>query len=824
MTDLYDTQRSYEDLASRLGAARYRAEKPMPWAGERRPYEKEESELPPGQLLLKKQIEPVAQAIQAKIDDFIAGKAGRYAATVWVFLAELDPKVLAYLTCRRVINAMGKEETLTAVARAVGALIEEHYASEEFAKADPGLAKWVERRVKQASGVHRRLLQQAALRINEVRGLEWTVATQLQVGTALVELYADVTGMAEMASTKTKGGRNAYAVVPTEKCAAWLEEAHGRCELLAPMHLPMVVPPRDWKSAVNGGYLTRVGSVRLVKTRRKETIDDYLSSDLSRVMDAVNRVQQTPWAINRSILAVLEEALERSWGCPGVPGTMDVPIPLRPAGIPADVRLGDLPKDQQKTLKEWKAKAAEAHAENGRRRAQRIELAQKLWVSREFAQYDAIYFPHNLDFRGRVYPVPALLNPQGDDLTKGLLQFGRGKPLGETGAFWLAVHIANCAGYDKASFEDRVEWVRANEDGIIASALSPWDNYIGADGAEKPPMWQDSDSPWCFLAAAQAWAGYKLNGPDYVCHIPVSMDGSCSGLQHYSAMLRDPVGGAAVNLVPAEKKADIYNEVAVRVNAVIAAMDPEAEPMAAVWAGKVTRSVVKQPTMTYAYSATVNGMRNQIMDAIRKQGLEIEEPFAAAGWLAKLVLDAIRETVFAAASAMDFLMETAEASVAAELPLVWTTPDGLPVVQDEREEVAKTQTVYWHGQRLRLAVFEETKKLSKRRNKSALPPNFVHSLDATHLRLAVVLGHANGIVDWAVVHDSFGTHAADVDLLHAVLRQSFIDLYQENPLSSIRNATAQRIELTGGSPDLPPVPPTGTLELEAVMDSDFCFA
>lgn len=36
-------------------------------------------------------------------------------------------------------------------------------------------------------------------------------------------------------------------------------------------------------------------------------------------------------------------------------------------------------------------------------------------------------------------------------------------------------------------------------------------------------------------------------------HAPVMMDGSCNGLQHYAALGLDRPGGAAVNIMPADK-------------------------------------------------------------------------------------------------------------------------------------------------------------------------------------------------------------------------------------------------------------------------------
>jgi DNA-directed RNA polymerase len=88
---------------------------------------------------------------------------------------------------------------------------------------------------------------------------------------------------------------------------------------------------------------------------------------------------------------------------------------------------------------------------------------------------DTFYLPHNLDFRGRAYPLVPHLNHMGDDLSRGLLLFGETKPLGERGLRWLKVHLSNLYGYDKATFEERVEFVHKHLDDIFDSAENPLD-------------------------------------------------------------------------------------------------------------------------------------------------------------------------------------------------------------------------------------------------------------------------------------------------------------------------------------------------------------
>ncbi len=54
----------------------------------------------------------------------------------------------------------------------------------------------------------------------------------------------------------------------------------------------------------------------------------------------------------------------------------------------------------------------------------------KLNTARAFCKIKYFYFPHNVDFRGRVYPVPPHLNHMGNDLSRGLLMLGKGEKLG----------------------------------------------------------------------------------------------------------------------------------------------------------------------------------------------------------------------------------------------------------------------------------------------------------------------------------------------------------------------------------------------------------
>jgi hypothetical protein len=49
---------------------------------------------------------------------------------------------------------------------------------------------------------------------------------------------------------------------------------------------------------------------------------------------------------------------------------------------------------------------AATHQKNAMTLSRRLAMSQRLWVAQKFAEEETIYFPHELDFRGRIYPVP----------------------------------------------------------------------------------------------------------------------------------------------------------------------------------------------------------------------------------------------------------------------------------------------------------------------------------------------------------------------------------------------------------------------------------
>lgn len=789
-----------------LGEARYSRARPMPWRTETSKTE-EEANLPPGQHLLRLAVEPTAEAIREFVAKAHEGRAGRrHSAVKWLELAR--PEEVAYLTARVALNMSAHQAQLQSVAIHLASRIIDHVDMVAFKDQNRAGYSGLVNKSRFATASKRRLLAVRQMLAREGVHVAIPTAEKLHLGMAALELLIDATGLFVVDIRKMPQGR-VYYIRASEAVAKWLNEQHARSALLEPVLLPMVVRPRRWKNPRAGGYLRPILGRGLVRWRGRGNMELLEGADLPKVYEAVNHIQETPWRINRRVLDAMREVWDGGGRLGGLPPRDDLPMPGKPT---------DFETNEEAKLR-WKREAAGVHERNAQLFSQRLAVQQRLWIAERFAEETAIWFPHGLDFRGRVYPLAVTgVHPQADDAGKALLDFAHGLPLGKSGAYWLAVHIANLFGVDKVSFADRVQWTYDHAAQLIDSALNPLDG---------DRFWTTADSPWMALAAAFEFAEFLDKGETYVSHLPIPLDGSNSGLQHFSALLRDPEGAAAVNLVPSTAPNDVYDEVARRAQQRV---DGDNDPAAAVWkGGRVTRKIAKRPTMTYVYSATRYGVQAMILETLRELDAEGEpylggaDNYEAAHYLSYIMFDAIAEVVSAATNAMEWLRSVAKIASDAGTPLTWTAPDGFPIRQDYRIPYGKRVDVHWQGRVIQLMVAQDSSEPDSRGNANGIAPNFVHSLDAAHLRSLARATKRAGIDHLGVVHDSFATHAARTDELAKLLRSTFVDQYEPDLLGRFYDEVYAELP-PAWAPALPPPPQLGSLDLDEVRRAPYLFA
>ncbi|WP_130920878.1 DNA-directed RNA polymerase [Phascolarctobacterium faecium] len=796
-----------------------------------------------GQKFIAHQYSNVFEAVKLFVENTLAPKRGVKPAYVSILfeMVELYKEekdqmysLLAFSALSTLMDNMmrRKELFMSNVSQWIGKEIQDEYNLTRYLSQKPSrepiVTKGIDQRVQ---SFYRRAYAIAWMKRDGYQAPKWDKQDLMQLAASLINIIITTTNYFEYNQQGT-----ALHIQPTQSLLdAW---STNEDNVVANSYrlCPTIIPPKPWTTYDDGGYYGELQSIStLLRFHDQRTVfgKKYLKKlgqmELTGVRKAINSIQATPWKINKKVLAVIQDVMELGGGRAGIPYINEAPKPMV---------LPNAPTEEQ--LKEYRKVMVGYYKDETRRKSLALRALGNINLAKEYAKYDKIYFPCNMDFRGRVYPIPNF-SFQGDDLNKGLILFADAPACEDMEDInWLAVHGANLAGVDKVSYDDRIQWVKDNELEILASALDPLANTF----------WMNQDEPCQFLAFCFEWQAWKQwetehgSPKGFVSGIPVAFDGTCSGLQHFSAILRDPVGGAAVNLLPSDKPNDIYGVVAEKVNVAIGedlrsgtlddVIDTKikfgTKTLAQLWRMYgVTRKVTKRSVMTLAYGSKEYGFRDQIFEDIIKKDMQEQKDasvfteencWQASAYMAKLIWNAVRTTVVAAVDGMKWLQDCAKLVTKKGQVVTWTTPMGLPVQQSYMECVSTQVRLRCAGKNIRLYGLNVTGNIDKRAQAQGVAPNFIHSMDASHLQLTVCIAAELGIRHFAMIHDSYGSPVAQAKTMYKAVRQSFIEMYTEQDvLENFKND----MELLSDS-KLPSIPAKGTLNLTDILDSRYIFS
>lgn len=770
-----------------------------------------------GVTLMKHSVVSLSKAIVSYLEESFAGKIGKTRQAAQL-LNIIDPEKAAYLTLKVVMDGVSNRYPLTKVAMAIANHLEDEVKFSVFESKDKGWFQVIRNEVTKRTS-NRQVRRYALIHTMNKKALidfsPWSHLDKLNVGCRLIDLLIQATGIVEVKTHVYGKKKRTTYVIATPKTLDWIERVNRSGELLSPFYLPCVIPPRDWTSPTDGGYHTdSLRPLPMIKTFNRKYLEEMASVEMPLEYKAVNGLQKTKWQVNSFVLDVMQTAWDSGEPWKGIPAREDLVIPPSPN---PNIDKADMDEPQRLAFVQWKSEAAKIYQANNRTTSKRIQFSRTLSLAQRFRDKE-FYFPYQSDFRGRKYTVVSFLSPQGAPFAKALLTFADSLPIeNDEQAMWLAVHGANSYGYDKASLHDRYQWVKDNSTTIMECGEDPLENRF----------WTTADEPWMFLAFCREWMGYCKQGFGFMSSLPIGLDGSNNGLQHFSAMLRDPVAGAATNLIPFDQPQDIYQRVADKVVVMLKVKAAEGDEDAQKWLDfGVTRKCTKRPVMVLPYGGQRYSCREYIEDYIRER-VEAGEVnpwdtdlFKPSHYLTSYVWEAIGETVTSARLAMDWIQGIAKEVAKKNLPLLWTSPSGFVVQQQYPSFRERRINTYIDNVLVKPTVNElDFANLDKRRSVNGASPNFVHSLDAAAMTLTICKAVDVGIRDYAMIHDSYGVHAHHTPKLAALLREAFVEMYtNHDPLKDFLEAAQQVLEET---PDLPA---KGTLDINQVLSSDFFFS
>lgn len=792
----------------------------------------EESTTQYGQRLLSHAIVPFSDSIRAWLKEHGEVRAGRRTAAE-APLRALTPEVLAFLTTRSVLDSISLRSSFATASGQIGGMVEDETRFNWLRKNHAPLFRKLERQLERSMSYHHKrtvivhTMNKAGIaarpgeKTKDVAVFSpWDAALRLKVGSVLIDLLAKSTGLVETTTIRS-GRKTQIELRATAKTMEWIQNFNAYAEVLEPLWVPMVEPPAAWTGAWGGGYTgEELPVLPLVKRVPESYLKSLDTANMPEVYAAVNALQNTPWKINQRVFGVLRHFWDLGRTVGGLPQSEDDQLPTKPLDI-------DTNTDARKA---WKQRAARIHASNAALRSTRLQARKLMNLAQKLSAAPKFYYPYQMDFRGRIYTVATFLTPQGSDLARSLLLFADGATINDdTDAYWLAVYGANLFGKDKITFEERVKWVKENRAAILATAADPLANQ----------WWMDADEPWQFLAWCMEWSGWQTTGPGFQTHLPVCLDGTNNGLQLLSMLVRDEVAAKATNVTPSDSPADIYGDVARRVIDLMKEESvTECKAHADYWlAFGVDRKTTKRPVMVLPYGGTFHSCRGYVsewyQDTAKARGVELPEFRVVAArchYLAKKIWEGIEFCVGRPREAMTWLQECASLFSKQNLPISWVSPSGFPVLQAYKDwKVRRVHTTL--GSHVMISMREEhPTKLSPSRQKNGISPNVVHSCDAAALVRTIALCQQQGIQHYAMIHDSYGTHAPRVHDMAATLRRAFVSLFSPDFLEALRVQLQAQLDAVGakdkkGNPVIvPSVPAYGSLDVTQLYESEFFFA
>ena len=582
---------------------------------------------------------------------------------------------------------------------------------------------------------------------------------------------------------------------------------------------PVNTPPKPW---IQDAYHEETG-ISVIKKGYEDALRYYENHDMTYIVETLNKLNNTGWRINDFVFDVYKQCMHNN-------------------------------KNPFKFTKEI----------DPIKRASLIIEAEAIQRLAEKHLGKAFYHLYNLDFRGRIYPNTAFLHEQSSDNAKGILILDEPVLLGDVGYYWLCVHTANVWGNDKVSLDDRVEWVSENITNIFDYVENP---LVNTD-------WMNADKPFSFLAACyelyiiHEWMNNGNDVSDFPSCLPVYIDGSNNGVQHLVAMSQDDEVAPLVNLVPSRLPGDVYMFIAEKVwerlDKQVKGLDKETinkfqetfdtaiklqrayenapdkserkalafqeaqswrnknrdlrEKLFAVyWHNiqdkKIQRKTVKRNVMTLGYGGTSYGMGQQVIEDTRDISPYLRDKEHLWGaLLGSLVYNTCYEELKGPAKMLRLFQTVAERANKRKEHMNWISPiTGFPVVQAYRKPTTKRTELKYGDDilKVQLQVWEET-TVNETKQKTGAAPNVVHSLDAVHLTMCI----HDADYPVTVVHDSFGSHAGNMDKMFYHVRKKFVELYESEPLEDI----LEQLQ----SSDL--IPEKGNLNVGDVLESDFAFA
>jgi DNA-directed RNA polymerase len=710
------------------------------------------------------------------------GGAGKSFKEIQKYLADVEPLAAAALAVKltfdKVFSYKDKSNQAVNVCDSIGLAVEQECQMRHYETHAPGLLHTLKENYWHRSmGTQQKIVVIRTLmnRYDVKQWQTWGRANRIKLGGWLLDCIMQSSGWFTK-DMQQEGRKRVHYVVPTPEFLEIKDAVMRDAELFSPLAWPMLIEPNDWTHEKCGGYI--LNEVMRGHDMVRRGTGGCIQGE--RPIEFLNRIQKVAYRLNPFTVGVAEELdrLERAVG-KFLP-IIHHDLPPKPVDIATN----------KEARHSYNRQAAAVYNLQAQEFKKSCRTRMTMEAVQRFKGKDKFFIPWSFDYRGRAYPIPAFLTPQDTDFGKSLLSFAEPAYITPEAEDWLAFQVATTYGLDKATMQERLDWVKNNTHLITCVASDPILHIHD---------WEAADEPWQFLAACDEYYHCVLKCDRHFTSLPVATDATCSGLQILAGLAKDKNTASLVNVLPSDKPQDAY--------AVVARTATPFCPSSI--RNHMDRKVVKRVVMTVPYNAKPFSNRGYIKAALLEKGIEIDKDDLTKTVIA--VRDAMDEVVPGPMAVMSWIeKEVAKAIDMGKTELTWSTPSGFVVNQKLMKKEVVTVKLQLLGRCELEVATQDSDKVDKQHHKNATAPNLIHSLDASLLHFSALAFNA----PIALIHDSVLCRATDMSTLSTIVRETYMHLFAEhNYLQDFANQI--------GAESDPPI--IGDLEPSSVIDSTYFF-
>jgi|TARA_R100000152_G_scaffold18545_1_gene10413 DNA-directed RNA polymerase len=753
--------------------------------------------------LIEAGLDKLTKYLKEHIKVSFTGKAGRQVISA-IYLAKFpDLDVVSFIAFKQIIDCISVQKTTTQTAIKIGQMLEDELRFTEFEKQDPKHFQAIKKHTRDTNhdGYKKRVMVHHMNRKGHTFE-PWPKSIKMRVGLKLIELTAMKLKMIKFISKRVGKSTTSY-VVFTDVYMKYIQQGRANRIALYPQLLPCYDKPRDWTSINDGGYFTKRLQTTAIKSTDRDHLKKVQEQDLTLCLKALSLASQTEWTVDKFVLDILEYCWEERIEVGSLIDRELKEVPTKPINKEQD----------PEAWKEWRYLASLIHDMNAQNRSKRYQIISMIDTAKKYVG-EKFHHIYQFDWTGRMYPVTANFHPQGNDIARGLHIFNKGAAINNIEQLnWLAIAGANHYGLNKESYEDRIKFAH--------SLGTDWAEDVYKDPIGNIDIWGQAKEPFQFLQWCKEWSEFQLHGWGYVSHHVCCLDGTNNGYQHIAGLTGNQKLANKVNLQNVEKPQDLYKQV---LDVLLMLIKHDNTEQAKEWykeRDKFTRAFIKKPVLMVPYNSTTYGIANYIEKYFVNENVFMAKNFKNNFYLATMIEQAVKYVTPESPKLLDHLTDIAKCFNKENKPIAWHSPSGFYVQQNYYQSQVKRVTTKISNSSIKLSLNETDKnKIDKRKQMQGFPSNYIHSLDAAHCHMSLVEASKQGLENFCIIHDCYGSPASELERFIECVKQSFFNIYSDNNLDNLYHQSVQQLS---DSKSLPTALRMGSFDITDVLTAPYIF-